>query len=156
MSEERNEHIPTGNCEICLKPTVFINILPIKRPDGSLITLACQSCTDNTDVYCKKHERVHLGFIDTTTACAFCIEERVKNGGPQIHESFSRALQESPGGVEIRDELMEWASLSSQITGNPEDICIARAIVTVSERKNLTVQEVITETLDKGFDYLLT
>jgi len=156
MSEEQHEHIPSGNCEICRKSTVFINILPIKRPDGSLITLACQNCTERTDAYCKKHERIHLGFGDNTTACVSCIEGRVNKDGHQIYESFSSALQESHRRVEIQDDLMDWASLSSLITGDPEETCVARAIVTVSERKNITVEEIIPETLDKGSDYLLT
>lgn len=155
MKTENHEHIPFGNCEICRKTTDTIVSLPIKREDGSLNTLACESCSKESSAYCNKHSSVHIGFADNTSACVNCIENIIDNDALQIYESFSKSLEGTQKEFEILEELNEWASISSQITGDPKWISIVRSIVTVSERKAISVDDVIEKTLEKGSIFLL-
>lgn len=103
----------------------------------------------------QKTLKAHLGFIDDTTACIDCMEDKVFRQGFRIYKSFNDALQESPNGAEIKSEIMEWATVSAQVTRSPEEICIARSIVSVSERRGLPVDEVIQETVERGSGFLL-
>jgi len=129
-------------CELCGKDIGDIIVsLPLKRADGSLNTLACLKCAENSSVYCKKHGRPHLGFIDKTTACMHCIEEMVvenRNKEINIWDDLRRKLP-----TEEFERLLEWATISSSITGNSRKTCILRAIATKAKGSNQSIEEVL-------------
>jgi hypothetical protein len=133
------------NCEICgKKDPMQIVILPIKKPDGSYITLACLECAKSSSAYCQKHECPHIGFGDgKTMACIDCIEEMVaeeKGRAESVLESIENNLVQD----ELED-LLEWAKFSSSITGDTEAVCVVRAIATKAKRINKTFQKILDE-----------
>lgn len=129
-------------CKLCGKDIGDIIVsLPLEKADGSLNTLACLKCAENSSVYCKKHRRPHLGFIDNTTACIYCIEEMVaKNQHKEINIWYD-LRQKLP--TEEFDRIMEWATISSSITSDSRKTCILRAIVTKAKRNNQSIEEVL-------------
>ena len=129
-------------CELCGKDIGDIVVsLPLKKVDGSLSTMACLKCAENSSVYCKKHKKPHLGFIDDTTACIYCIEEMVAENRDKEASIFSN-LREHLLTEEL-NRLLEWAAASSFITGNSQKTCVLRAIATKAKRSNQSIEEVL-------------
>ena len=144
------------DCELCERaPDDTLVILPIKKADGALITLACLKCAENSSAYCKKHERPHLGFEDDdTTACMFCIEETVDEKRSMEVDIFNTFQHELP--TEEFNSLLEWAALSASITGNSEATCILRAIITKALRLNQSIEEVVEKVIKtEAVDFIL-
>lgn len=135
-------------CEICKNDIGnTIVLLPIKKPDGCLDTIACLKCAENSSTYCKKHKRPHLGFADDdTTACILCIEEVVAEKRSQEISIFNTLKEHLPPGE--WEDLVEWADLSSSITGNSQATCVLRAITTKALRLNVLVDKIITQILE--------
>jgi hypothetical protein len=134
-------------CEICGEDIGEIVVsLPLKRPDGRLNTMACLSCAEKSPAYCKKHKRPHLGFIDGTTACIYCIEEMVAENRQKEINIFSNLRKYLP--IEEVDRLLKWAEASSLITGTSPRTCILRAIATKAKRSNLSIEEVLEKIIE--------
>lgn len=64
------------NCEICGADSSLV-ILPIHKPGGSLITLACIDCARVSGHYCMTHDTAHTDYTDGGSACAECLRERM-------------------------------------------------------------------------------
>lgn len=136
-----------ADCEICGQDANPILILPLHKADGCLNTFACQSCAEKSGAYCLKHNKIHLGFTDGTTACRSCIEEEIALNGEAVVAllSTSANLNEEPW-----EPLHEWAATASVLTGNAARICIARAIITLAKRRCITPDDVIQEVVAQG------
>lgn len=129
-------------CEFCGKDIGDIIVsLPLEKADGSLNTLACLKCAEKSSVYCKKHRRPHLGFIDNTTACIYCIEEMVAENRHKEINIWYDLQQKLP--TEELEQLLEWATISSSITSDSQKTCILRAIATKAKRSNQSIEEVL-------------
>ncbi|XOA42996.1 MAG: hypothetical protein ACKKMO_00800 [Candidatus Nealsonbacteria bacterium] len=134
------------SCEICGKDSEEIVILPIKRQDGSLCTLACLECARKSPTYCKKHNRPHRGFKDGTSACIVCIEEmlvKIKSEKDKVWDSLKKELP-----VEELIRLLEWAEFSAFCTRDPEEVCILRAIITRALRFSKRTEEILQEIIN--------
>lgn len=136
------------NCEICGKrdPKVKI-ILPLKQLNGKLETSACETCARNSTAYCEKHDRIHQGFIDGTTACISCIEESVKLHA-EMASDFRGQLFRILSRHE-RQELKEAAELSSLVTGSPQETSILRFLVTKAKRDHQTIYQILEKVREK-------
>lgn len=63
-------------CEICGNDKVLtICVIPLPKPTGELNTMACQPCAVEKGMFCEKHQKVHLGFVDGTHVCLGCHKE---------------------------------------------------------------------------------
>lgn len=142
-------------CEICGKDVGQLSVeLPIKKADGSLNTRACLKCAEESSVYCKKHRRPHLGFIDDTTACIVCIKELVAKNRKQ-KEGIYRSLRQNLPEEEFK-RIIEWARVSSSLTGDPIRTCILRAIATRAMRSKQDITSVLDKILqDKSVECIL-
>ncbi len=143
-------------CELCgdSLADIFV-ILPIKKPDGCLDTIACYPCAEKSSAYCKKHERPHLGFEDDdTTACVTCIEETVA-GNKNREGNIFEALKNSLSQPEFQ-RLLEMASFSAHITNNSAATCVLRFIATKALRTNLTIDGVLRRIIvDKSVHFII-
>ncbi|KPJ56858.1 hypothetical protein AMJ49_03535 [Parcubacteria bacterium DG_74_2] len=142
-------------CEICggVLGKIVVS-LPLKKRDGSLNTLACLKCAKKSSVYCKKHRKPHLGFIDDTTACVACIEEMVAKNRPKEINIYNNLRQNLPSAEFER--LLDWADVSSFITKNSRKTCILRAIATRAIRSKQDIEAVFEKIMnDKSVNYIL-
>ncbi len=143
-------------CEICGKNSVEVFvILPIKKPDGCLNTIACPECAENSSAYCKKHGRPHLGFSDDdTTACAMCIEEMVAEKIPEEVNIFKRFQKNLPPAE--RHRLLKWAEDFAPVAGDSKGVCTLRAIATKALREKKSFEEVVERIInEKSVSYIL-
>lgn len=147
--------VPFGYCECCGDETEDVNILPIKRSDGALNTLACTPCAEETSAFCKVHEMPHLGFEDESTACAHCINSRVVNEWNEVSENFFKEVDSSENSEEILGLIDEWNAHASKATRQPLEVNLARAIITRSERLHVEPEEVIKQTCEEGVSVIL-
>jgi len=134
------------SCEICGKDSEEIVILPIKKQDGNLCTLACLECARKSSVYCKKHNRPHMGFEDGTSACIVCVEEmlvKIKSKKDKVWESFKKELPL----IEVL-RLLDWAEFSAFCTKDPKEVCILRTIITRALRFNKSPEEILQEIIN--------
>ena len=130
------------NCELCGCDPDIIVILPIKKQDGCLNTIACLKCSKESGHYCEKHERPHLGFEgDDMSACVLCIEEIVSANLHLADEIFNQ-LNETVSILE-RERLLEAAEIASEITGQSTSVCVLRFIATKALRLKKTINEMI-------------
>ena len=129
-------------CELCGCDPDIIVILPIKKQDGCLNTIACLKCSKKSGHYCEKHERPHLGFEgDDTSACVFCIEEMVSANFNLADRIFNR-LNETVSALEM-ERLLEAAEIAGEITGQSTSVCVLRFIATKALRLKKTINEMI-------------
>lgn len=104
------------HCEICSNESAHYVLIPKKRPDGCLETIACRGCAEASGLYCVLHGSPHVGFTDGTHVCLRCVDDDVAShlgSVPAIvhaiGESFPEAdrgqitrFLEEPGGLERR------------------------------------------------------
>lgn len=135
------------NCGVCGKDIgkVIVN-LPLKKADGSLSTLVCLKCAQKSSLFCKKHQKPHIGFSDGTTACIYCIEEMVAKN-QEKRDIIANELQEKLPQEELK-RLMEWATESSSKTCSNVNTCILRVVVTKAKRNNQSIKEVLKNTIE--------
>ncbi len=141
--------VPFGFCEHCEDELEVINMLPIKRENGSLITITCTPCAEETNAFCKKHEMSHIGFDDESTACGYCIEERVEVEWKEVSGNFFKEVNSSENREEILALIDEWNSKASRATRQPLEINLARVIIARSERLRVGTDEVIKQTCEE-------
>ena len=131
-------------CDICKKPiSELIIILPLRQPDGKLDTLACEKCATKSKAYCAKHVRPHIGFIDGSTACIWCVDDLVtanKGNAVRIRDRIWAELLED----EIED-LNEAAEISAEITGCSDSVAILRFIASAAIRSGKSIEEIVRE-----------
>lgn len=150
MTERSELESRVGDCEVCQKATNILNIIPQKRGDGSLITLACTECATKSDMFCTNHQRPHIGFEDDTTACVSCIEEEVAQKGGEISLLFFGEITKSAKEKEIIRAMKNYVETTSAIMASPKIHCVARAIVTAALRSGRSTDEVISQTVQEG------
>jgi hypothetical protein len=122
--------------------------LPVKQINGALESFACIDCAKKSGVYCLKHESPHVGFEgDKSTACLCCIDEEVQHKKKDAPLIVERLLANLPT-QEFKD-IDEVAEISSRITENSKAVCILRFIVTMAQRRNRSVEDIIEETISK-------
>lgn len=95
-------------CELCRSNPETIVLLPIRQPDGKLVTFACLDCSKESGHYCLEHDRPHLGLEDNTSACIICIEEAVQQEGEKIAGAFATGATASDNQAEIREIVEEY------------------------------------------------
>lgn len=134
-------------CNACGKDADEFVVLSVKREDGSLVSIVCVSCAENSPEYCKKHDRPHMGFMDGTTACLSCIEETITKKESQGFNVWGLFKEKLP--AEELFQLLDWADFSALITGNSKERCVLRAVVTKALRNNQEIEEVIREVLEE-------
>jgi len=130
-------------CEICgKKDPKVIGVLPIQMKNGNLCTLACEECMKKSHTYCKEHDRIHIGFIDGTTACGECVNK--------LRQSFSlnqaqKIASTILGDVSVSDaeRLRETAEISMTVTGWSLPIAIIHLVATRAVRSKQSVDEVV-------------
>lgn len=128
-------------CELCGRDIGNeIVLLPIKRSDGALSSMACLNCAQSSSAYCKRHERPHLGFLgDDSTACVCCIEELITEKQNEEVLVFTKILEAIP--PEEKKHLLEWAITVARIKHEREATSVLRAVVTKALRLKKTVEE---------------
>lgn len=158
------------NCEICGKDPEEYVILPKRQENGSLITMACVDCSRISGMYCLKHQTPHLGFVDDTSACRDCIEEKVHSEGERIAGLFSGAVERSDKRQQIEKAINEWLELvnlsmrsasladlplAMLVKQTPQALNISRAIITYASRMKITPEEVIEKVSQEGAQVIL-
>ena len=132
------------DCELCGDSEAdSLIILSLRQPDGRLNTIACLKCARESPAYCNKHERPHVGFEDNTTACLMCIEEMVRKHRTEEMSIFHTLEQKLPRRE--FDLLLEWADVSSSISGDSAATCILRALATKARRTKKSIAEIVEE-----------
>ncbi|TRZ64489.1 MAG: hypothetical protein D4Q79_01395 [Spirochaetia bacterium] len=136
-------------CELCGKDIgETIVLLPIKKTDGTLSTMACLDCVENSPAYCKKHGRPHLGFMgDDTTACILCIEELTAEKENEEMSVFNEILEAIP--LEKRKRLLDYAITISSIKYECEATSVLRAVATKALRLKKTVEEIVIQIVNE-------
>lgn len=128
-------------CEICGEEKDQLILLPIKKEDGSLDTLACYNCAIHTKEFCLHHDNPHIGFSDNTTVCLHCVEETLEFVAGKASVIFER-LQ-----LVLADE--EWQELLAHIgpfseaSGISLELALLRLVVMKSLRVGLTIEEIL-------------
>ncbi len=142
-------------CELCKKPNPkLIVLLPLRQSNGNLDTMACEECAKKSIAYCKKHQRPHIGFIDGTTACPWCVEELVTANTDKAANIY-RSLQVGLPPEQV-DDLEELAELGAQVAGCSDSIAILRLVASKALRTNQKVEEVVrTVTSGDSLNYLI-
>lgn len=152
-------------CEICGQDPEMIVLLPKRQPDGRLNTLACESCSKESGMYCQKHQRPHLGFEDETTACISCIEEMLEKDGERIAGMFAAAVSRSEKAPEIQQAIQDYLEeisstlprvslaelpLATMFLSTPHALNTTRPIITYALRMKITPEEVIEKVAKEG------
>lgn len=151
------EEVKAMKCELCSKDIGdTIVLLPIKRTDGALITLACLNCAENSSVYCKKHSQPHLGFMDdNSTACMPCIEDMAAEKQNEKVLIFAKILEAIP--LEEKERLLDWATTIASIKYERKATSVLRALATKALRLKKTVEEMIIQIVnDKSIGSILS
>lgn len=136
-------------CELCGREIGdTIVLLPIKRTDGALSTMACLKCAENSSAYCKKHGRPHLGFMDdNSTACRLCVEELVAQKENEEVFIFNKILEAIP--LAEKKRLLEWATSVASIKHEREATSVLRAVVTKALRLKKTVEKMVAQVISE-------
>jgi hypothetical protein len=139
-------------CEICNQDRNTYYILPIPKPGGSYITIACEECAKKSSAYCQTHDQVHMGFNDGFTLCRQCINYAVEASGEKLGEEFVAQinLNQYPW-----DELKEYADSLSPITKESLNQIIGRTIIIAAMKARVAPQETIRQTISMSDPYLL-
>ncbi|MBI2592812.1 MAG: hypothetical protein HYW37_01450 [Candidatus Colwellbacteria bacterium] len=119
-------------CELKDHDADHLVILPIHKPDGSLITIACRKHARDSGYFCLTHDLPHTGFDDGGHACLRCIESTVHKM-QEYSDLYLRRLEAELSTSEF-ERLREWADFTSELTGDTEALCILRAVVTTAAR----------------------
>ncbi len=142
-------------CEICNeKDPSTLMILPIHQEGGNMITMACGTCGMASDAYCKKHNRIHTGFADKTTACLLCINAIVDEKRGEA-DAIAGEIKKLFSDYDL-EFLNDYAEISSRLTGDDETVSIVRFLASKAERTKVSfevAQKTLKET--KSINYLM-
>ncbi|MFH1162370.1 MAG: hypothetical protein V1696_03830 [Candidatus Jorgensenbacteria bacterium] len=129
-------------------------ILPIKKADGSIITISCLQCAEQSPAYCVRHKSPHLGFEGGGTACRLCIEDLVRQTEGIAGSTYRKIQEELP--AEEFQKIEEAAEVSSLMTGNGEQVSVLRFLATKALRTGTTIEGVVKELLfEKSAEVIL-
>lgn len=103
-------------CEKCSTDANPIYLLPLKdEASGRLDSFYCRHCALESGAFCTKHEKIHLGYADGTTACEICIAELASTHLAQRYEIWCGVMEAlHPNDAE---EVREMASINIACTG---------------------------------------
>ena len=135
-------------CELCGSSSFdTIVILPIRQNNGNLFIIACLKCAKGSSVYCKKHNRPHLGFIDNSTACIPCIEEIAAER--EYEGLIVLVLLRKRLPSEEFNHLFQVAEAARAVTKSSGCVCIMRFLVAKALRTNQDILEIVKEIIDR-------
>lgn len=136
-------------CEICgKKPPLYIMLLPIRKDDGDLETMACEECGRKSTAFCLKHNAIHQGFDDGSTACIKCINKMVEtNTGSALDTKKKIFMSLHP---DEQSRLRQAADMSSSFTGDTIEISVVRFIASKAKRSLQPFERVVNEILQSG------
>ncbi len=159
------------NCEICTNEIGDkIVLLQQSQPDGRFEILVCISCAEKSEFYCLTHQRPHLGFPDSTSACMICIDEAVEQDGERLAGIFGVVIDRSSRAQEIQEAIQGWQRqiesmfphvsladlpLAIQWKGTPFSLNVIRTVVTRAKRMRVTPEEVINLVAQEGPEVIL-
>ncbi len=133
-------------CEICNDPNPKLTMmLPLHQPNGKQITAACEKCGINSKAYCPKHERVHQGYRDNTTACLGCVEDLVKKSYPEVQQMWTRLATLPPV---LTDDLEDMIDTRVAISKSSKDEVLLKIFAAKALRMNLTIEEILKGVLE--------
>gem|GEM_PF-6441186 len=102
------------DCEICERQTDTLVILPIRRKNGALQTLACEECSRASGRYCLSHDMAHGGYEDDTSLCHKCLFEMIAE--ERVNESeYFRTVTSNLAGEKLED-LNDWLDAVEYLT----------------------------------------
>ncbi len=130
-------------CELCGKDPIKLLLLPLHQPDGKLCTFTCEECARKSSAFCCKHNKIHQGFSDGSTACLSCVEELVQTRKEYALRIWASILPLLPSFE--KEWLQEACELSSLVTNDGEEIAILRFIACKALRSNCSVEDVLTD-----------
>jgi hypothetical protein len=137
------------DCQKCGKhEPQHIMLLPVQNPGDSPGWLVCEECGRKSGAFCEKHNSIHQGFIDGTTACLRCIEEMVAsraNDAEGIREKIWEFLSKPD-----RDVLDDAAEVAAEIMGCSESMAVLRFVASKALRTHQTVDDVAYQVTEPG------
>jgi len=109
-------------------------------------------------VFCIKHDRIHLGFEDRSTACELCIEELISCRSTedlrQISHDAVGCLNPDDGSVEEFRQAVETALPSADGSG---PMVILRFIAAKAVRTGQTIEAVLLQMVqNRSAKYILS
>ena len=133
------------NCQFCQAKDIDpIILLPIKKDDKSLDSVACLKCAKESDHYCKDHERPHIGFENSEeTACLACIEQVVSQNKFRAAGMLAKLKEALPADHFVR--LQEWGEMLIGIIDDSLQNCCVRALATKAARLKIDIDEMINQ-----------
>jgi hypothetical protein len=135
-------------CEVCQKNIGEVMvILPRHSGDGKLDTMACLSCSEKSDAYCKKHVRPHLGFTDGTTACIYCVNELTltnKDKAEAIRERIYQVLS-----AHDLSDLKEAVEIAAHFGNCSRHLALLRFIASKAVRSHHTIGQVTDKIIEE-------
>lgn len=153
------------NCEYCGVDPNPVVLLNKPQPDGRLTIYSCQDCAIEAGMFCSKHQRPHLGFMDETSACLRCIDEQVAAEGEKIAGALTGRLISSDKREEVEVTLNDWyesmmvesryvgmadLSMALKVRRATHATNIARLVVTKAQRMNIEPEDVIEQVARMG------
>ncbi len=131
-------------CEKCGREDAkSFMILPLHRESGELDSIFCFGCAVESGAYCKKHQMIHQGFIDGTTACIMCIEEKMMTFRHQASSIFSDIQSAIPYGRLKEVGLIERLEVSARLMRSNHSIALLRFIASRAQRERVPVQAIV-------------
>lgn len=155
-------------CEICnseIGGTIWY--LPIPEPSGAYNTQSCEECALKSGLVCALHNRIKLGYSDSTYACIGCVDDVVRSEGERIAGNFAARISGFP---EIQEYVDRWwhmllSSFRNMDLGDlvfAEQVAqfsraenIARLIVTKAVRMDIDPKSVIEQVVTEGPQVIL-
>lgn len=134
-------------CEICGEEIDTIVILPIRKKDGALCTLACVKCSIASGKYCVKHDMPHIGYDDGTSACRLCVSERISKRAGSADEILKK-IGSVLSGTRLED-LNDWLSAVAPLRGG-RAMALVADIALMAERTGMEEEEIIENIILKG------
>lgn len=142
------------NCEICgAKEPTTLALLPTHKEDGSLNTMVCERCFEKSPAYCRKHQQIHLGFTDGTTACPRCVDE-MKVRTRHLAESLQDRIRQISKPDEFK-EISEYIKGASYIMDWSADEALHHFLITKAVRAKLDAEKVLSTIIKEKLPLLL-
>lgn len=139
-------------CEICGRDPDGYYILPICKPDGSYITIACEKCAKASSAYCRTHDKIHMGFVGGFTLCKSCIDEAVEAAGEELGVALVAQIDLK---VYPWAKLDEYAEFVTSFTHEAKNRVIGKAIIIAAMKAKVTPKKTIRQTVSMGDPYML-
>ena len=130
-------------CEKCGRDVKSFMILPLHRESGELDPIFCTNCAIESSAYCKKHQLIHQGFGDGTTACITCVEDKVLTFRHQASGIFNDIQSVLSYGVLREAGLIERLDISAKLMRSNHSIALLRFIASKAQREGVPIQTIV-------------